>query len=63
MKIHPCVWPPDQFEGLCQISIQKNCEMEKVKTALCDLTEKLLPFAAVLLKLIFLSNHRGKSTE
>ena len=38
MKIHPCVWPPDQFEGLCQIS-KKICQMEKIKTALCDLTK------------------------
>ena len=42
MKIHPCVWPPDQFEGLCQISEIKLVKWKKIKTALCDLTKKLL---------------------
>ena len=29
MKIHPCIWPPDQLETLCQISVHKSREMEK----------------------------------
>ena len=63
MKIHPCVWLPDQFEGLCQISVQKIVKWKKVKAALCDLTKKAASICSRLLKLIFLSNHYEKSTE
>ena len=44
MKIHPCIWPPDQFEGLCHDvddgKKKKLVKWQKFEIALCDLTKK-----------------------
>ena len=44
MKIHPCVWPPDQLEGLCHDvddgKKKKLVKWQKFEITLCDLTKK-----------------------